>query len=522
MNLKLISWLSVVLWLSVSYSFAQKQTFPGIQNFRGSSISPIYDKNEVKGYMLYYKIDKADRKNDNYGIDVFDQDLNKVKSIMMKKPRKSYFLLRNSYNGKIFSFYFYNYREKMLEIDTYDRGLNKLATKQITEMSKMDRNIINQELQKGSTGDNSLIGGMNFYPVPEKGFVRNSYEGLGRSYELEMYDNDLKLKWKFKPEESKEYESIGITEITDKFLMATIIRRPGMLSKKMSFSVAAFDVETGEMVLDVPIENGSKEQLAVSAFNYDEQRQEFLMVGEFYTVDDKPFINKSQGFFIKRLSLDGKEKSAKFYGWNKEVKSLLPVAANSSLEENYINYIHKIIKDNSGNMYLVAEQYKIAVSGGGIAVKALGGKASSTKGKIGNLLVFSIDPSDVLMEIKFYQKEETDCLLPAGVGWYGAGLLGHVIKMEGGFDYQFAQLSNDVADFSLAYLSFDSKGKGTKTSLVNIMVDNTGDFNTDNIDITSGKKGRSLTYPGKANYNMIVDYRDKEKALEMRLVKLNR
>lgn len=520
MNFKKAFLLAVSLLFSVSFSFAQKQSLPGIVNLRASAISPIYEKSEVKGYLLYYKGDKADRKNDNYFIDFFDQDLNKVKSITMQKPRKSYFLLRNAYNGSVFSFYFYNYRKGTLELETYDRGLNKLATHLISEMSTMDKAIINQELEKGTTSDNSIFGGMNLFPVPEKGFVRNSYEGMGKRYMLEMFDNNLKLKWRYIPERGKDYESVGVTEVTDKYVMATIARRPGMLSKKIDVYVAAFDIETGKKVLDMPIETGQSEQLSLSTVSYDEQKQEFLVLGEYYNADDKPFVSKSQGFFIKRFGLDGKENSAKLYGWNKEVNALLPAAARESIENNYINYIHKIIKDASGNMYLVAEQYKITVSAGGIAVQALGGNASSAKGKIGNLLIFSIDPSDVLKDVKFYGKEEMDCMLPPGSGWYGAGLLGHVIKMESGFGYQFNQSDNEASDFSFAYLDFHKKGD--KTTLVNVLLDNKGAFSTDKIDVSSGKRSRSYTYPGKVGYNMIVDYDEKIKQMEMRLVKLNK
>lgn len=522
MKLKKISWLLAALCISVLPSFAQKQTLQGIQRFHPSSLTPIYEKTEVKGYMFFYRADKADKKNDNYIMDVFDHELNKVKSIVMQKQRKSYILLRNSYNGSAFSFYFYNYRTRELELETYDKGLNKLATHKISEMSKIDKIYIQQEMEKGKTSDNNILGGMNLYPVPEKGFVRNSYEGLGKTFELEMYDNNLKLKWRFLPERGKDYESVGITEVTDKYILATIIRRPTLFSKRIDSFVAAFDVETGKKVMDMPIETEGPEQLSLSTVSYDEQRNEFLVLGEFYNEDDKPFVNKSQGFFVKRFGPDGKKISSRLYGWNKEVKSLMPSEATKSLEENFINYIHKIVKDDRGNMYVVAEQYKIMVSGVGIAAKAMGGKVSTMKGKIGNLLIFAVDSKDDLKEITFYPKEETDVFLPDGSGWHGAGLLGHLIKMDQGFDYQFTQLSNDASEFSIAYLNFDKKGKGTKTSLVNVMKDKAGSYNTDNIDITSGRRGRSLTYPAKNGYNMILDYSEEEKAMEMKLVKLNR
>jgi hypothetical protein len=524
MNFKKSAGLAIALWLSASFTInAQKQTLTGITNLRASAISPIYDQNEVKGYMLYYKSDKADKKNDNYGLDIFDENLSKVKSITMQKPRKSYFLLRNAYNGTAFSFYFYNYRDRELEIETYDRSLNKIATHKISELSKMDKIYIEQELQKGTTGDNNMMTGMNLFPVPNKGFVRNNYEGLGKGFGLEMYDNKLNLKWSYKPEaKSKNYEAISISEVTDQYLMATIIRRNNLFSKDLNVFITAFDIETGKKVMDLPLETKSGEQLSLSSMSFDVQKQEFIVLGEYYNADDQPFVNKSQGFFIKRVGLDGKERSTKLNGWNKEVKSILPAEARKSVEENYINYIHKVLKGSNGNMYIVAEQYKIVASGSGIALKALGGNASTMKGKIGNIMIFAIDPADILKEIKFYQKEVTDFALPPGLGWYGAGLLGNVIRVEGGFDFQFTQSSADDKNFSVAYLDFAKKSKTSNTSLVNVMFDYDNIFNTDNIDITPNKKSKSLTYPGKTGYNMIVDYSAEEKAMEMRLVKLNR
>ena len=514
---------AVLLCMVAAPAFAQKQSFEGITKFSASSISPVYEKNEVKGYLLYYKSDKADKKNDNYVMGVYDQDLNKVKDIELQKPRNGYFMLRNAFNGTAFSFYFYNYSDKSLELETYDKSLNKLASVKIAEISKLDRAYLQQELNGAGDGVNDLLTGMNLFPVPGKGFIRNSYEGMGKSYELEMYDNNLKLKWQFKPDgKSKEYESIGVTEVTDKYLLATIVRRPNMLSKQMTFYVAAFDVNTGKKVLDQPIESKSTEQLSMSSMSFDEQKQEFVVYGEFYKAEDKPFVNKSQGIFMKRFDQKGALKTTSLYKWDKEVKALLPASASKSISENYINYVHKVIKGSNGYTYVVAEQYKIAVSGTGLAMQAMGGGTSAMKGKIGNMLVFVIDPANVMKEVRFYEKNETDCVLPAGSGLYGAGLLGHVIKTTGGFDYQFTQENNEATDFSFAYLDINSKSKDNKVSLKNVMKDNAEKFSADGVDIITGKNLKSATYPAKLGYNMIVSYNSGEKQMEMKLVKLNK
>ena len=73
----------------------------------------------------------------------------------------------------------------------------------------------------------------------------------------------------------------------------------------------------------LPVETSQTEQLSLSSFTFDPQTREFVAVGEYYKLDDKPFVNKSQGFYIKRFSEAGKPVSSKNYGWQREVMALI-------------------------------------------------------------------------------------------------------------------------------------------------------------------------------------------------------
>ena len=110
---------------------AQTQTLDGVSRISRSAISPIYAGNEVKGYIMYAKGDKADKKNDNYLLDFYDQDLAKVSSVTVQKPSGRYYMLANSFNGSAFGLYFYNLKDNTLEMETYDTSLKKLGSKVI-------------------------------------------------------------------------------------------------------------------------------------------------------------------------------------------------------------------------------------------------------------------------------------------------------------------------------------------------------------------------------------------------------
>ena len=499
---------------------AQTQTLEGVSRIYRSAISPIYAGNEVKGYIMYAKGDKADKKNDNYSLDFYDQDLAKVSSVTIQKPSGRYYLLANAFNGSAFGLYYYNLKDNKLEMETYDSSLKKLGSKVIEEMSKMDRMKVQQSFQQKSSGaDEQVFSDMELFPVPGYGFVRNSYEGMMKGFSLQLYDNQLNTKWTLESDpKSKFYESINISEATDKYILATIMRRSGMMSKKIESFMVVIDAATGKKIMDLPVETNAAEQLSLSSFTFDPAKREFVAMGEYYKLNDKPFVNKSEGFYLKRFSEAGQPTVAKNYGWHNEVRAAMPAEALPSLEAGYVNYAQSIVRGANGKTYIVAEQYKVVADGLGIAMAMMGGGTSVVKGKIANMLVFALDPSYKLTDVKFYPKDESQAMLP-GAG--GAGLMGMYLKASGQFDYQFMQRNDANSQFNAVYINYDKeKGEKTKRIIGNMAFGDNGQFKLDKVDLTSSATS-SYLYPAKPGYLMMVDYLKKEKKVGMKLVKVN-
>jgi hypothetical protein len=505
---------------------AQTQTIDGIEGLRRSTLSPIYDGNEVKGYVMFTRGDKADRKNDNYLLDLYDQDLTKVSSITIQKPNGRYMLLKNTFNGSAFAFYFYNKSDKTLEIETYDTGLKKLGSKAIGELSNGELRVLEGQQRAADPAESGMMMSMNLFPVPGLGFVRNGFTGgMAKGYTLAIYDNKLTMRWRItSPEDAKQYESLILTEAADKYLLGMLGRRDGMLSRKTTSYMVALDAKTGKKLLDLPVETSPTEQLSLSSFTFDADKREFVAVGEYYTLDAKPFVDKSLGFYVKRFAENGKPVSTKNYGWQNEVAALMPAEAKASLEDRYVNYNHAVVKGANGRMYIVAEQFKIVGDALGIASSVLnggGGKASVSKGKIANLLVFELDPEAKLTSVKFFPKTVTNAELPAGTGFMSAGILGQLMKIRGDFDYQFIQKKDDNTQFNVVYVNFDKeKGESAKTYIGNIAFGDNGKYVTDKIELNAGPT-YSYLYPAKPGYVMITDYYKKKKQVGMKLVKLN-
>ena len=503
--------------------FAQTQQLTGFRQISSRSISPIFDGKEVKGYTLFYKSDKADKGNDNFHMAIYDANLSPTKTIDMQKPRGKYLLLGNAYNGEGIGFYFYNFKDKQFEIEFYDNTLTKKATVADNhKLTNMEEASLNNARAADEKDAHNMGYDLGIYAVTGKGFITNGLLKYGKGYTLKMYDNSLQQKWSYSsPEEAKEYEALFINEVTDKYLIGNLLRRPSMMSRAMTYFVIVFDAISGKKIMEIPVESDAKEQLSLNTITYDEASNQIFVIGDYYGPDDKPGSSRSKGFFFKTYDLSGKELNKQFYSWDKDVKSKLPAEATESLSKGAMNYTHKVLKGEDGKFYLVCEQFSKSASGAGIATMAMGGRASVTKAIIWNILVYALNKDLTLSEIKFVKKDKSDAELPLGADYMGPGLVGMIMKFNGSFDYQFTQTANDGKSHDIVYVNYDKeKGESTKRILGNIIITPDGKFIEDKIDITS-KATSSFLYPAKPGFLMMVDYLKKEKTLGMKLVKLN-
>lgn len=340
-----------------------------------------------------------------------------------------------------------------------------------------------------------------------------------------MYDNNLELKWTYETDKkAKSFETMLGSEVTDSYFLTTIARRPSKSSKKLTFHLAAFDVETGKKVLDMPIEKDKSEHLSLSTFTFDSKKNEFVAIGEFYNLKDKVAIDKSKGFFVKRIGLEGSEKSTKFFTWDKDINPLLPREAKKSLEAKYRNFLHDVVQGADGNLYVISEQYRIKKDVGATIFFGIGNNPSNHTGVTGNLMLYALNQDLSLANVHFIEKDQFKSPLIPYLNKFNAGLRDHVVKMTGGLNYQFTLADNDSKSFQTAYVNVkDIKGsRFDESTIVNIMYPGKQDPATDRLKLTFNKKTASYVYPAKPGYVLVVENHFEDKKIEMRMVKLNK
>ncbi|MBL7828852.1 MAG: hypothetical protein JNJ57_19615 [Saprospiraceae bacterium] len=508
----------IVMLLTCTLS-AQNYSIDGVKFFSAEGIKPIMNGKEVGGYIIFYRRDKASEKNDNYGLELLDEKLNKVSTIKVTMPR-NLFLLQSVFNGEALGLMFYNPEKKNYIYKSYSKTLTELGSKSTEKPNKWELATLNQMLG-GDTDEAFYFFGIR--PVEGKGFVRTGYGKSSDQFKLYFYDNTFKQVWAYEtPKDAKGFENFFLSDINTQYISGTTWRRKTLLSKKFEYYLTVFDAATGKKLVDVSAENKGQ-QLSITSTILQPGSNEILLQGEYYNEDDKPGVHKSKGFYIKTFDITtAKETSERLYAWDKEIAKMFDAKGKESIEDKFLNYPHVLIKTNGGKYYMVFEQFKKAADAGGIAMRALGGGTGVAKAKIGNLWVLEMDNAFKPLNIKYFEKDGSDVSLPAGVDMMGAGFVGYFTKWVGGFDYQFLQQSNDALTFNVSYLYRDKeKGEKTQTVAGNVFLTSDGALNFDKVNLTPKSGTKINLFPAKGQALMVTEYNKKAKTVDFKLVKLN-
>lgn len=514
---------SKILYQCLSVAFAlfiaapllgQNKGFQDILTVKLRNMGPIIQGSEVKGYYMFYQTDKIDRKTNAYQLRILDQNLNEVGNRQIEESRYIA-LLEGSYNEKSILLKFYDTKEKQLKFHQYDHQ-GKLLTEKVMEVdSKYDVMVYNNE------ASNNEIQGTKLFAIPEKGFVHynvKNYKKLGYSIDF-IPEKGLK-GWTYTSDpKSSEIEAASFATLTPHMLLNAVAKKPSMLSKDATFYLMGIDVTTGKKLFEKKLED-SKYSLQILNSYQDENTGNTILFGQYYAETDKMFKENSLGIFSVGIDNTGNITSEKYISWSKDVTQFLPANQRGKIQDMGYLYFHKIAKNAKGEVFAIAEQYRKAADGVGIAIAALGGGTSVVKMVVEDLVVFQFSPDFTLTDVKIFEKEKSSVALPQGYGMVSTALLGHYIKSRGWFDYTFTQLNNDQTILTTGYIDYE-KRKGEKNGWAFGAVTNTNnEYSVDKLAL-SVEATDTWVMPAKHGYVLVSEYFEGDKKLDLRLEKIN-
>jgi len=488
-----------------------QSSFAGIKSVELSKINSIMENGEVKGYFMFYMLEKAAKKENLYALTILDNNLKQTHYVEFKKSN-DIMLLASSFNGTHFCFSFLDPSEKTLVYEVYDNTLKVAGKFKVNELS--------------STEVSMASSGSGIAALPGLGFCRLGFEKeKGTRIDLDAFNNLGKKMWSANSgaETKKSFENILPLYSDEKVMISTLSLRPKAMSTNDAQSFVVFhNSATGKENFRVDI-TSFKHSFSANDVTYDKAKDEYILAGEYF---EKGEI-KSTGLCLIRMTSAGKMVSENYASWKVDVNNKAPVNGKASLADDRSVFIHKVISTADGNVFAIGEQYKKEVSAGGVALKAasllLGGGPGPSAMKIVtyDMIIFEFDNTLKVKSINVIEKEKNNIMLPAGAGVNGSATLGYLVKMTGGFDYNYTANSADKKTFNCGYTNYDKeKGASNNNVIGNIAYTKEQKIVTDKIRLKD-KPTKFQVMPAKPGYVAVFKYYEKEKKMDVMFEKLN-
>ncbi|MDI9309177.1 MAG: hypothetical protein QM535_03080 [Limnohabitans sp.] len=499
--------LAIVLSLN---SYGQSTKITGINNFALRNSGAIFDKNkDVDGYFFYYVVDRLKKGENEFAIQILDKNLNEV----AKKTyvdNKYTFLMKSSFNNQAMMFAMANFKEREINLLTFDKQANQKETIKIPLEKKEIQYL--QLMQQ--TGDFNVL-----FPVENKGFLFNKFEDNKKiGYSLKYYPTDGGKSWEFNsPEDSKELLSINPIEVNDKVVVALEMSKPGLLSRKITLRTKVIDVNTGKLLFEKEYSKSKKPRLINNAFL--DNNNNVVLMGEYFKEGDNIFDDKSLGLFTEVIDNSGKTTNESFTSWDKDVSKIFKTEKGFIEDKGYV-FFHNIVRTQTNEYYAIGEFYKRTASAGGIATMVLsGGRGGNlTQLTITNSVFFKFNSDFKLVGIKEFEKGKSRA--PSLTDFGSPQLNAHALKAFGAFDYEYTQIDKTRDRFYTCFIDYERlKGEKNKNAFKTVIYSD-NELTEDKIYLeTDSKDFRTL--PAKTGNVLLLEYDKKKKEISLHLEKLN-
>ncbi len=525
--MKKITFLAVVFVLLGHLVQAQNFSKTGIVRMRLRNSGSIVQDNQVKGYYFFYNLEKKDRKNNNYLLNVYDENLREINSVNIVRP-VSYLLVDGAFNGDAFAFLFYDTRAHITELISYDQTLKQ---------SGSSRRALKSKFAQSAFGALATTEASQAYllPVSHKGFLCYGIrEGNKHHYEITFYDNTMKQVWsKYAPANAKPVEIANEAFQSEEYIGSLIFQKKSINANDMDTDLMVQQVSDGNILFRIPMTT-SRYSVSYSDVYFDGEKQTFVVFGEYFDKKDKELKSQSLGFIYLTIDIHGQLVDEKVNSWANEISRVTPINEKGKFDGSNTNIlIHEIIRTDDGQVFVVGEQYKKAASAAGIASRVLtiaagaatgyygGSSASTIQLNIYNLVVFQFNPDYTINKVHIFEKDKNVVMLPGGTGYSSPRLLSYYAKAVGGFDYTFSQVSSDKNTFMVTYINYDrEKGQKAKNLLGAVVYTPEKVFSVDKMALNR-KSTEYYVYRAKEGYVLITEYFRPEKRIDSRLEKIN-
>ena len=498
--------------LLIQTGFAQgKLSIENVKTVFVRSTGPITTNNEVKGYFTFFQSDKVDKKNNEYTLQIMDDNLNKVKDVQFIDS-KNITLQESAFDNNSLLFKFYNQDEKTYDCRVY--GVDgKLKFNYERAVDKKTLEFL--KAMKSPPGSESN----NLFAVEDKGFIAVYTRAVDYiySFEVNFYSSRDKRQWSYVPPVVKS-ASGGFLGCSDNVAMFLVVKQAGtLLTPKMETWILGLYLQNGQRAFEIRTDAQQYNLMPMNVIKL-KGTDNFMLMGAYFDKNAKNMEGRSLGVGLWLMNSSGRVINTKYNSWETEISKVLNVNEKGKVEDFGYAFFHDLIETSDGHFFAVCEGYKRTGNAVGIATAGFGGGMS--KMVVTDMLLLHFDQKFDIKEAKIFEKNSNTLELPGGMTMLNLASVGNFIKYGAyGFDYAFTQMDQSHSNFTVGYTDY-VKSKDYKGLTFNAISYNNGSLSTDKINLKT-EAGNMRIFAAKPGSVMIMEYFKKDKKLDMRLEKIN-
>ncbi len=480
------------LFFSIS-GFSQNLLLNNIKSVNLINQAVIKDDENVKGYFFIYEIDTLDNDIDTYKFTITDKNLNILKETTINVSEETS-IFKSSCTGSEIVLLFFHADKKTLEYQIYDlSGFKKfvytinLTGKELRQYKKM-----------ALVGANN-IEMKNFYPIDKVGFIFTEpfkHKDIS-SLSFNFYGTKNNYQWSYVPLTGGSYffgEYLGTQK--DVVYIYMVSYKGSIYTDKPEAFIVGLDLKTGKELFKKSAD-GTYKILAkgVKILNDGES----YLYGAYYKLTADINKDKSLGFALWEINDEGNIIEEKYISWEKDFNEYLNISTTGNVQGIGYIYFHNIIQTASGDLYLLGEGHQKTFNPLGIIDDILAGPFLGT--------IYGLN-------LNFIKQVSTDIILIKLDSFYKIKEVNIYEKKSSDFDeYNATQINNKDSSVSFWFLS-------KKTDVLKSITLKNNRITIDNIK-TNPKATKSVIFPGSNGQNLILDYFQFAKKLELHFEKSN-
>jgi len=485
------------LFIGISFLNAQKLSFADVTEIRLKDMAPIYQSKIVRGYYAFYFIDKSDKKYmANYQLVLMDENLNKIAEKKLVEHKNAE-LKMASYNGNSILFVFYNPGNVTLEFRRYDLQLNQISseTRRIGHIEEMF-------IKDPNTGGQKVAA--HTYSLDSIGYVFYNFTGMtGNNYKMQFLPEKALKPW-FR--ETGEKDRKGLLPMPLCHNGKLLLHHFTEWSTPSKY-LQAINLETGKVVFDKEMVIDKHVIQVLHAFP--DSMGNFVVVGQYYAKSASILQGNSIGLFVGKINQKGEFIAHKYHSWANEVSQKAKCNEDGKFEDRGYIFFRDVVHTKDGKIYMGGEMFELA------------GFALSRGVRVQDFVVVEINADMSLNQVKFIDKKSHVYTISGIPLTQSPDKLANYVNSLGGFDYLYAQMSEDNNAFTFFYTVRPDKSSKSKEKLATVSR-HAGDaaFETDAIVLDSKADFQSVL-PAKPGHLLFIEYFKKAKKLDMRIEKYN-